>query len=278
MVDQFNKVQATNDYVADIAALKSHILSKASLYDGKDKQVLVPKTRNELHNNQHLQEPADDEEAFYDVEQYSTYQHELADYETATYTAFRTNTSNTPGGRIPDHVWRLMTDENRQSWASMPHDIRSQIIAKQNHYGSGRPPDSRSSGRFGNGRNPGRGGGRFGRGRGSGRSRPPERRAYSHVSDWLTLPDDERHVNWTEQSYPPNEDTDDDKTDTVGGIIAKTHRLSVHHQEQLEDHKARLNILANTTKSKLPSKTTPSAATKKDITKAIAKSLKKNLP
>jgi len=141
MVDQFDKVQATNDSVADIAALKAHILSKASLYDGKDKQVLLPKTRSELRNNQHLQEPADDEEAFYDVEQYSTYQHELADYETATYNAFRTNTSNTPGGRIPDHVWRLMTDEDKRSWASMPHDIRSQIITKQNHYGSGRPPD-----------------------------------------------------------------------------------------------------------------------------------------
>ena len=74
MVDQFDKVQATNDSVADIAALKTHILSKASLYDGKDKQVLVPKTQSELRNNQHLQEPADDEEAFYDVEQYSTYQ------------------------------------------------------------------------------------------------------------------------------------------------------------------------------------------------------------
>ena len=79
-----------------------------------------------------------------------------------------------------------------------------------------------------------------------------------------------------EQSYYPSEDNDDDKTDTVGGIIAKTHRLSVSHQDQLEDHKARLEILANA--AKLPSKATSLAATKKDITKAIAQSLKQSLP
>ena len=207
MVDQFNKVQNTGNSVPDIAALKSHILSKASLYDGKDKHALIPKTRLELKAGQHVLE--DDDEAFYDVEQYSTYQHEHANYETATYTTFRTNTSNTPGGRIPDHVWRIMTDENKKAWASMPHNIRSHIIAinNPNPYGSGRPPDSRSSGRFGSGRNPGRGGGCFGRGRGSERSRPQERRAYSHASNWLYLPDDdERNVNWTKQSYYPSED------------------------------------------------------------------------
>ena len=36
MVDQF---QGTGSYVADIAALKSNILNKASLYDGKDNQA-----------------------------------------------------------------------------------------------------------------------------------------------------------------------------------------------------------------------------------------------
>ena len=123
--------------------------------------------------------------------EYSTYQQELANYETDTFTAFRTNTSTTPGGRIPDHVWRIMTDENKKAWATMPHDIRSQIIVKQNPYSSGHPPDSRSYGHFGSGRNPSRGRGTFGRGRGSGRSRPPKRRAYSRVSDWLILPEDE---------------------------------------------------------------------------------------
>ena len=52
-------------------ALKSHILSKASLYDGKDNQDKVPKNRKELKASQHSLE--DDDEAFYDVEQYSTY-------------------------------------------------------------------------------------------------------------------------------------------------------------------------------------------------------------
>ena len=70
MVDQFDKVQGTSSSVADIRALKSHILNKASLYDGKDKQAMVPKTRLELKAGQHFLE--DDDEAFYDVEQYST--------------------------------------------------------------------------------------------------------------------------------------------------------------------------------------------------------------
>ena len=131
--DCFDDIKHTGNGTVDIEALKDHLLSKASLYDGKQKHIaLLPVTRNSLKSNQHSLETTD-EETFYDVEEYSTYQHELADYETATYNAFRTNTSTTPGGRIPDHVWRLMTDENKRSWASMPHDIRSQIITKQNH-------------------------------------------------------------------------------------------------------------------------------------------------
>ena len=65
----------------------------------------------------------------------------------------------------------------------------------------------------------------------------------------------------------------------VGEIIAKTHRLSVSHHNQLQDHEARLNVLANAAKSKSSIKMpTPFATTKKDITKAISQSFKKSLP
>ena len=85
----------------------------------------------------------------------------------------------------------------------------------------------------------------------------------------------------TKQSYYPSEDNGDDKTETVGGIIAKTHHLSVSYHDQLQDHEARLEIFANAATSKSKSSdspTTPSAATKKNIMKAIAQFLKKILP
>ena len=48
LVDQLNTLHNTGSAVADIAALKLHILSKASLYDGKDSQAKLPTSRNEL--------------------------------------------------------------------------------------------------------------------------------------------------------------------------------------------------------------------------------------
>jgi len=132
------------------------------LYNGKEEHTKLSTSQNTLKFDQHLLE--NDDEAFYDVEQYSAYQHDLAAYETDTYTAFRTNTSTRPGGQIPDHVWLIMTNENKKAWATMPYDIRSQIIANNNPnpYGSSRPPESRLSGCFGSGRNPGRDRGSFG--------------------------------------------------------------------------------------------------------------------
>ena len=99
-------------------------------------------------------------------------------------TAFQTNTA--PGGKVPAHIWFLMTDADRDHWASISPEHRSKILEKNNAnpYSSGRPPDSRSAGRFGSsgrsgrfGRGPGRGRGHghSGRGPGRGHSRPPER-------------------------------------------------------------------------------------------------------
>ena len=139
LIDQFDKVQDTGDSVADIMVLKSHILSKASLYDGKQQQAAVPKTRLELKAAKHSVEEDDEtffDVAFFDVEQYSTYQHELAAHETATYSAFRTNTA--PGGKVPGHIWSLMNDAEQDHWASISLEHRSKIIEKNNaNYSSG---------------------------------------------------------------------------------------------------------------------------------------------
>ena len=164
----------------------------------------------------------------------------------------------------------------------MASDIRSQILAKSNvnPYGSG----CRSPGRFGSsGQSSGRGRrrGSFGRGsfgRGRGRSCPPECRVYSHVSKWLALPEEgDCHVYWTENSYYETENDDADKPDSVGEIIAKTHHLSVSHHDQLQDHEERIELIAKATNTKRSLKEL-SIETTKGITKAIAQSLKKNLP
>ena len=69
----FDDLKNTGTATVDIEALKDHLLSKASLYDGKEEHTKLPTSRNTLKSNQHLLEK--DYEVFYDVEQYSAYQH-----------------------------------------------------------------------------------------------------------------------------------------------------------------------------------------------------------
>ena len=71
--DCFDDPKNTGTATVDIEALKDHLLSKASLYDGKEEHTKLPTSRNTLKSNQHLLEK--DYEVFYDVEQYSAYQH-----------------------------------------------------------------------------------------------------------------------------------------------------------------------------------------------------------
>ena len=242
---------------------------------GKEEHIKLPTSRNALKANQHLLD--DDDEAFYDIEQYSAYQHDLANYETDTYTAFRSNTSTTPGGRIPDHVWRIMTDENKKAWATMPHDIRSQIIANNNPnpYGSGRPPDSRSSSRFGSGH----------------KITPAVAEEVSDENE-AEQADAAAHQNVEHiPMYPIGLPFQKTRSDMSTGPRIRTmivRNLMLTKRTLLEKSSPRLtaclfHITINSKTMKpasmyspmQPPTPTPLAATKKDITKAITQSLKK---